>query len=70
MIEPTPYLRLKLRTGETITVQKVGACGTVVIDGPYDPARRWWERWLWDIYTLDAEVITTPKQESDSFHLA
>lgn len=57
MINPTPGLRLKLRTGETITVVKVGTCGTVVIEGPRNPPRQWWERWRWDIYTLDAERL-------------
>lgn len=57
MITPTPGMRLKLATGETIKVVKVGTCGTVIIDGPHEPSRRYWPMSLWDIYTLNAEVV-------------
>lgn len=57
MINPTPGLRLKLRTGETIEVLKVGAYGGVQIKGSHDPPVWWWEPWRWNIYTLDAERL-------------
>lgn len=53
MTTPSPGDIYRLTDGTRITVVKASP-GVVVIDGEYDPPRRWWPWVMWDIYTLGA----------------
>jgi hypothetical protein len=56
MTTPKPNARYRLADGTVITIKRV-LKSAVVIEGEYDPPRRWWFGDDWMIYLAGAELI-------------